>query len=436
MALEETFLSIKQESNRPTIDRPAQKLVELVEMFRKGGPARDYQWWGKETPRTVYTDYPIYQHGQKIFNEVVEGVLKLNPDMLSKLEVESRLTYEFLKQQTSFPDKLSGQELMNRAKAQINDLVEFEAWQDIDVPIMNLLLEGEPVKLGYVTFVATTREEIENWQEKDYAARLQGIAGINVLARVHAPGDLENAVSYTRAQINIALNVLRILCFPFYPYTDTCRIGVIGEIPFSGATPMIENRKQFVTTFTGTGFYGKPEVRKLMSKELEQSQWELVNKLILKTEDSRSGMENKLLDGIHWLGESTKPDTNRARFLKIGVALETLLGGEPQDEMLQVRGITAMLAERAAFIAGKDFKDRKYIDNDIREYYRKRSDIVHGREIDIKLTHIDGFGILVRRLALSLLEKLDKLGDKLSSVNELESWVRNQRYTLPGESRY
>jgi hypothetical protein len=98
MALGEASLRIKQKSNQPTIDRLAGKLVELVEMFRKGGPASDYQWWGKETPRTVYETYPGYQGGQRKFNEVVEGVLKLNPDMLSKSEVEWRFTYEFLKQ--------------------------------------------------------------------------------------------------------------------------------------------------------------------------------------------------------------------------------------------------------------------------------------------------------------------------------------------------
>ena len=202
MALEETSLSTKQKSNQPTIDRLAQRLVELVEMFRKGGPAGDYQWWGQETPRTVYKTYPAYKGGSKIFDELVEGILKLNTEMLSKSEVERRFTYEFLIEQTSSPYRLNGEELINKAKNQINELVEFEAWQDIDVPIMNLLLEGEPVKLGYVTFVAATKEDIELWQEKNYAARVQGIADVHVLARVHAPGDMANSLSYTRTQVN------------------------------------------------------------------------------------------------------------------------------------------------------------------------------------------------------------------------------------------
>jgi len=437
MALEETSLSIKQKSTQPTIDRLAQKLVELVEMFRKGGPASDYQWWGQETPRTVYTAYSGYQGGYKIFDEVVKGVIKLNSDMLSRHEVEWKLTYIFLKEQASYPDKLSGQELVNKAKDQIIELVEFKDWQDIDVPIMNLLLEGEPAKLGYVTFVAATKEDIENWEEKNYAARVQGIADVHVFARVHAPGDLEKACSYARTQINIALDVLRILCFPFGPDinrrrigVDSCRIGVIGEIPFSGATPVRGNQKQFATTFTGTGLYERPEVRKLISKELGESQWELINKLVLKAEHSRSDMENKLLDGIHWLGESTKPDTNRARFLKIGVALETLLGGEPKkDEDLKVRGIKAMLAERAAFIAENGLDDRLDIHTKVRGHYKTRSEIVHGDKRDVPLTDIDDFGILVRSLALASLEKLYKLGDNLRTVNDLESWVKNQRYS-------
>jgi len=430
--VKETALSKKQESNQSTIDGLAQKLVELVGIFRKSGPASDYQWWGKETPRTVYTAYSDYQSGHELFNSVVEGVLKLNPDMLSRHEVEWKLTYIFLKEQASYPDKLSGQELMNKAKDLIIELAKFEAWHDVDVLIMNLWLEGEPVKLGYVIFMPMTEQDIKQW-EKDYTAQLQRVADMRVFARVHALGDLEKAVSYARVQVNSALDVLRILCFPFYPYTDTCRIGVIGEIPFSGTTPVRVDQKQIITQLTG--FYRQPEVRKLISKGLEQSQLELINKLMLKAEHSRSDMENKLLDGIHWLGESTKPDTNRARFVKIGVALEALIGGEPKkDEMLQVRGITAMLAERAAFVAGEDQGDRVKIDGDIRTYYGKRSDIVHGRKRDIPLRDIDSFGILVRRVALALLEKLDELGDKLSTVDQLESWVKTQRYTLPQQS--
>jgi len=254
-----------------------------------------------------------------------------------------------------------------------------------------------------------------------------------VFARVKAPGDEDKASLYAITQVNLALDVLRILCFPFYPFTNDCRIGVIGEINFKTSTPLRINQRQFATQYDAF-CYWQPELRIGLLSRLEQRQRKLVEKLILKPEDSRSNMENKLLDGMHWLGESTKPDTNRARFAKIGFALETLLGGEPQDEELKVRGITAMLAERSAFVAGKDLADRLAIDRDVRKYYRMRSNIVHGGERDTPLTDIDGFGILVRRLSFDLLEKLDKLGGNLSTVEDLERWVRTQRYSLPRQS--
>ena len=431
--VKETALSKKQNSNQSTIDRLAQKLIELVEMFRKSGPASDYQWWGKETPHTVYKAYSDYQSGDELFNSVVEGVLKLNPDMLSRHEVEWKLTYIFLKEQVSSRDKLNGQGLMNKAESYLKELVEFEALQPIDYPIMNLWLEGEPVKLGHVTFMAAIEQDVKQWQ-KDDMARLQGIADMHVFARVNAPGDSEKAVSYARTQVNSALDLLRMLRFPFHPFTDACRIGVLGETGFTTFAPIRINQRQFAAQWTGFGV-GQPELRKHILSKLDQRQLELINKLILKPEESNSDMENKLLDGIHWLGESTKPDTNRARFVKVGVALEALIGGEPKkDEMLQVRGITAMLAERAAFIAGKDLDDRLKIDKDIREYYGMRSRIVHGVKINIQLRNIDSFGMLVRRVALALLGELDELGDKLSTVDQLESWVKTQRYTLPSEA--
>ena len=431
--MKETSLSKKQKASQSTIDRLAQNLVELVEMFRKGGPAGDYKWFGSTHPHTIFESYSGYQSGHSIFNTVVQDVLKLNPDMLSMSEVERKLLYTFLKQQASWPAQLGKQEIMNKAKGCLNELVQFKDWHDIDFPIANLLLEGEPVKLGHVTFMAATEQDIKQW-EKDYMALLQGIADIHVFGRVNAPGDFEKALSYSISQVNRALDIVRILCFPFGPFTDTCRIGVIGEISFNTSTPIRINQRQFVTQFRDTGFYEQPELRKHILSKLEQHQWNLINQLILKPEDSRDNLENKLLDGIHWLGEATKPATSRARFAKISFALETLIGGEPKDEDLKVRGITAMLAERAAFVAGKDLADRLKVDADIRKYYGWRSDIVHGGRRDISLSDIDNLGILVRRLALALLEKLDELGGNLSTVEELESWVRTQRYTLPGQS--
>ncbi len=412
------------------INRLAQNLAKLVGIFRKGGPASDINWWGKEHPRSIFNPSYGYQTGQPLFDKVVQGILKINPEMLSKREIEMKLMYDFLNIQTSSvmqAKHLSNQSLVSEAKNHLNKLIEFEAWQNIDIPIGNLWLEGEPVQLGLVTFMAITEQELMKWKEDPSPWPKK--PDVHVVARVNAPGDLEKAVSYTKEQVNLALNILRAFCFPFSKGSEHWKVGFIGDYIFPGSTPIRINDK------AGTYLLSPPtaslELRKHILSKLEKTQWKLINKLIVKAESSLNDMERKLLNGIRWLGESTKPDTNNTKFAKIAFALETLLGGEAKGEE---RGITAMLAERAAFIAGTGLDDRYIIDKNVRKYYRKRSNIVHGGKGEVSFQDIDEFGELVRRLALSLLEKLDKLCDEISDVEKLENWVKLQRYTLPEDT--
>jgi len=415
----------RQESREAKIDRLATNLAELVEIFRRGKPASDFNWW--QDMSHLFMPYFGYQEGQPLFEAVVQGVLRLNPEMLSEYEIKHRLVYDFLQMQViSYKQHLYNQSLVNEAKQHLRKLIEFKARQDVDIPIANLWLEGEPAKLGEVTFMKVTKEELEQWQKRGLWSELA--PDVHVIAQVRAPGDQQKALSYTRSHVNLALDILRAFCFPFGRYSDAWRVGVLGDIIASTATPMRINNRHFVTQVSGYGI-AQNELRKHILSKLEQPQWELIDKLIQKPHPSK--MEKKLLDGIHWLAESTKPDTNNSKFVKISIALETLIGSEPQVVELKVRGITAMLAERAAFIAGGDLDDRFTIDNDIRTYYGTRSKVIHRGEGDVSLDDIDKFGELVRRLALALLEKLDELGDEIGDVEKLEKWVKVQKYTLP-----
>jgi len=409
----------------------AEKLAKLVDIFRRGGKADDFNWWQGKTRKSLF--YPLYgyQDGQPLFEEVVQGILKLNPEMLSEHEIETKIIFDFLQTQTiswTEAEHLNNQSLVDEAKQHLHKLVEFEAWQDVDIAIANLWLEGEPTELGKVKFIGVTKEEIDLWKKQGFWG--ESSPDFRVVARIRAPGDQHKALSYARIQVNQTLDILRAFCFPFSRYSESWRVGLLGDIIASTATPMRINNRDFVIQVSGYGIT-QIELKQHIFSKLEQRQWALIEKLILKTEDPRSNMETKLLDGIHWLSESTKPDTNNSKFAKISFSLETLIGGEPKDEDLKVRGITAMLAERAAFIAGRNLNDRLAIDKGIRKYYGMRSNIVHGGEGDASLDDIDKFGQLVRRLALALLEKLDELANELSDVEKLEKWVKQQKYILP-----
>lgn len=420
-------MGIKHNAKQAEIDRLARKLAELVQIFRRGGPAKDFKWWG--SPRQIFNPLYGYEDGRPVFEEVIQEVLRLNSEMLSEHEVETKIIFDFLTHQTTDftkPSHLNNRSLINEAKTQLTKLIEFEQWQDVDFAIANLWLGGEPTKLGKVTFMGVTKEEIDLWKKRGFWG--ESSPDFRVVARVRAPGDQHRALSYAKTQINLALDILRAFCFPFGRESESWRVGLLGDIIASTATPIRINNRDFVTQVSGYGL-AQVELKQHILSKLEQPQWELIEKLISKKHPNK--MESKLLTSIHWLSESTKLDTNKSKFTKVCVALESLIGGEPEDEELKVRGITAMLAERAAFIAGKDLNDRMEIDKNIRKFYGMRSDIVHGGKEDISSDDIDKFGQLVRRLALALLEKLDELGDKLGDVDKLQVWVKEEKYTLP-----
>jgi len=409
----------------------AEKLAKLVDIFRRGGKADDFNWWQGKIRKSLF--YPLYgyQDGQPLFEEVVQGVLKLNSEMLSEHEIETKIIFDFLQTQTiswTEAEHLNNQSLVDEAKQHLHKLVEFQTWSDVDIPIANLWLEGEPISLGEVTFITLTQEEIEEW-EKQKVFRFDKAPDIRVVARIKAPGDRTKAISYALTKAKLVLEILRAFCFPFGLHSDTWRIGLVEDIISVVSTPLRIDNKRFSTRL-GLG-PGQIELRKHILSKLKQPDFELINKLAQKSENSRSPMENKLLNGLHLLAESTKPDSNNSKFAKISFALETLIGGEAKDEELKARGITATLAERAAFVAGKVLTDRLNIDRGIRNYYGKRGNIVHGGSGEVSLDDIDKFGELVRRLVLALLEKLDAIGNEISNIAKLEEWIKKQKYTLP-----
>ena len=404
------------------------KLARLVELFRKGEYAKNFEWWNYNSPSTMFYERYGYQNSQSLYDEVAQEILKLNSEMLSEYEVHKRLRFDFLVHQTtkvSEPDHLYNTDLIDLAIRFITELIEFKQWREIDIAILNLWPDSEPITLGRVTFIAITKEEIEKWKNKSHHPA--SLDDVKVVARVNSPGDEQKALSYARNEVSLVLDFIRAFCFPFGKNSDMWPVGMLGDFDASKQIPVRINNRDYIT-LVGPGIYNN-KLREHILPKLGVTHWELLNKLILK--NHYNDMERKLIGSIHWLAEGTKPDKNNAKFTKISFALETLLGGKPKDKNLKVRGITAMLAERAAFIAGKDIiDDRLAIDKDVRKYYRIRSKIVHGGKGEVTLEDIDNFGELVRRLALAMLEKLDEIGNEIINVDTLEGWVKQQRCTL------
>jgi hypothetical protein len=185
------------------------------------------------------------------------------------------------------------------------------------------------------------------------------------------------------------LTILRAVGFPVTTKPQL-QFGVVNDYALSQMRPYrighhIENYKlegpsQF-SWRTGPGI-APYNIRKNLLNKINRSTIAALQKLI---EDEflrpTSAIKDKFFLGLHWLGEATKPDTPKSKFVKLTFSLEAFIGGEARNDALNnlsTRGITATLAERGAFIAGKNPIDRQEIHDAIHKFYGSRSGIVHG----------------------------------------------------------
>jgi len=334
---------------------------------------------------------------------------------------------------------ISDDELADEAMKRIKNLLEYSSTRDIDIPIVNLNVDGTPVGIGSVTFHPVTHTDLnKDWWEK-IKTNYSGTPEKEVLsiARVTSPGDWELALDFAEEKVQETLLILRGIGFPIKA-EDLCQIGVLNEFPNLRnqaiqlhepvETIKIEDPPKVITRLGSS-------IRKwrLHTDLLEgvDKEIKIINNLLDKNnKSSLNKMQKKVLSGLRWIGEATKPDPLSARYIKLSTALEFLIGGEPENEYLSTRGITATLAERAAFLIGKDLDDRLNIDKKVKHYYRLRSDIVHGVKDTIDGPDFEGFGSLVRQISLALCQKLSDF----NNIDDLQKWVYQNRYAYSVES--
>jgi len=152
----------------------------------------------------------------------------------------------------------------------------------------------------------------------------------------------------------------------------------------------------------------------------------------------KNEFEDLLITAIYWFGESTniplfmnvkrngkseKMESFREneRFLKLFIALESLL-------IFGKEGITNNISERAAFLLGKNYKERKDIKAEIRDLYKKRSDIVHhGKCKNMTKKDIDILQTIVQKIILHLLKNKNKLN--FESIDDFKLYFDKLKYS-------
>jgi len=367
-------------------------------------------------------------------NEIFEIVRKQNGEMLSDEIILVRLLYSVAALRLQMP-LLSDFELEVKAREETTKLIDYRASRNVDIPLISLEIDEEPFQFGPITFYQISNSDRRTkWWEWVQATIGTSADSLQLsYAQVNVPGDGSTAINNANKIIQEGLSILRGICFPITAQ-EIHQFGIINEYPLWKNLPYRLGKHEETTRIDIRSDLSMATGPARFPYRLHKDLLSNIDKDILSTFLSLIGnigffpqqeMQRKIIAGLRWLGEATKPDILTARFAKLAFSLETFIGGESSNEYLTSKGITAMLSERAAFLLGNNLELRKKYDKEIRYYYNKRSEIAHGKGSSITSDEFEKFGQLVREVGWSLIKK----NNQFLTLENFQKWVTEQRYT-------
>lgn len=366
------------------------------------------------------------------FAKILSDIKRLNPSNLSERLIISQIVYNSIAIALWKPRY--GKNIVEDAQERIERLAIYSATRNVDIPIQNLDIGDIPFHIGPVHFFPITNADRDDkWWER-VSAYVPYSVDFHVVsyARVQSGGDSETAWAYAIEATEKALVLLRGIGFPFST-KQLPQIGIVTDHPISLGRPLRLGKPTENVRIEGytnnVTLLGPPTSpyrlqQDLLNEIAPSNLGDLIKFINDNFFQTTSGLNSKFISGLFWLGRATFPDTPEASIAKIAFALESIIGGEPNIDYLASRGLTATLAERAAFIAGIDLTSRTEIHKTVTDLYRLRSNIVHGREIQINDEDLPKFGNFVRSIAWALLPRLSTI----TTIDQLQKWVQDARY--------
>ena len=204
---------------------------------------------------------------------------------------------------------------------------------------------------------------------------------------------------------------------------DYARITVVNRIP-GAATVYLD------TPSGGYGYEGKLTEHKWYEITPEHVElWEtLAVQDIIRCavgDSSSNSIESRVKRAVTWYSKAVNADSPAEQFIALTIALESLLvGNEGKDITATWGGITQRLADRGAFLLGRNYDERRTSSHELKALYSKRSAIVHS-----------GAAVLPADVF-----KLDKIAfeaivafvqKNFSKWDDFLDWIKEQMYTTP-----
>ena len=370
----------------------------------------------------------LVDRDEPLWDAVVAKLSDLNPKVYSTRRLNEMLT-DFVWKFQSKEWQLSG--ISQDAEILINSV------KDVDVfrrraffPIGGLVVDVSPFVVGDVDFIPRAKhKKIDERLSKRESARNE--PKIESLAFTKATGgDNYMIVQDAEDKVNQALNILRAFLYPIVPRAALRQMGIMGSVYSLFKDYFVEG------TYDSEGkFYSTPEVYSghelsgiqnmvitPYEKEivLDKNGFNKLNKFL--TSSNASKLQKGLLRGAEWLGEATKPDTLESKFVKIALAIDSMIGVE--SDIIPDKGRKARIAERLAFLLANVGKEREGIYMEIGGFIEKRNKLVHGSTETVSQWETERFGTYVSHVLKRLL-----LGNPtFNSIKELDTWVRRTSF--------
>jgi len=146
------------------------------------------------------------------------------------------------------------------------------------------------------------------------------------------------------------------------------------------------------------------------------------SKLLGEEETELTDIGKRIKSALLWYGRSIDEINKCKQFLHASIALESLLTPESQEER-----IASTIAEYSAFLLGRDSQSRLNLETLLKQLYKVRSGIVHGR-----ITYVGEYKVSqIRSVVWALLFKFMDLikKKKLRSYNDLLEYIKEVKYT-------
>lgn len=306
-----------------------------------------------------------------------------------------------------------------------NDLAEmvlgyksFKEVQRVFVPVAGLNLYVNSLTFGKVKLIRTS-EALEKIQDARKAIKGTATdeAGAQVISMIedgwktNTCAQLEIIAEPEKAK-ELALHECRgILDLLTYAAASIYHIGwnipqglkvQMTEAFASTSAVVVVPSGRIVAGFTAKGPYGLFDIN---DQNIESMRKLGIFKIAPRMAEHQSTRDWKQITrAIHWFAESQRQDDEGNELLGLITCLEMFLTPEKGSEI----SVRQSVAEGAANVIGKDLDEQVEIKRFIKRMYDKRSDVVHGRKLQLTQTELAKLKAMVIFFMVEMTNGLDR----------------------------